>query len=126
MSAFLTYVLPALLPALADGFRGLFARLTNGKGALPQNIDEVIKLMNAQTDRVKALADIDKPTGDTSVWVNNIRALYRYAMITIILLTTIFAVFTKQDVVVVAALLDMSGASMSFIVGERMYLGLKK
>lgn len=40
-------IIPALLPALTDGIRGLIGRFTKGAGAKPQNIDEVIKLGQA-------------------------------------------------------------------------------
>lgn len=126
MSAVATYLLPALVPALTDGLRGLFGRLTQGKGAQPQNVAEVITLMQAQTDRLKALADLDRPAGEISRWVSNTRALFRYAAVACILLATGAAIFTGQDAAVLAVMLDMSGASMSFIIGERMYLGLKR
>ena len=59
MGSLLSLVLPALVPAFADGVRGLFARLTGGAGAQPQSVGEAIQLMEAQTARVKALAELD-------------------------------------------------------------------
>lgn len=124
MTGFLTLILPALLPALSDGIRGLLARVTGSAGAQPQNVGEAIQLMQAQTERARALAELDRPTGDISRWVADLRAVYRYAAITGIWGVTVAAVFTHQPSEVLAPLLDMSGASMSFIIGERMYLGL--
>jgi len=77
LSILLTTLLPALVPAVSDGIRGVVSRLTGGAGAKPQNIDEVIKLMAAETEKLKALAQLDTPTGTISVWVGNIRALQR-------------------------------------------------
>lgn len=119
-------LLPALVPALADGLRGLFARFTQGKGAQPQNVAETIQLMQAQTDRVKALAEIDALSPNASAWVANLRGAFRYCAVGGILLTTMVAVLVKAEPGSVAVLLELSGASMSFIIGERMYLGLKK
>lgn len=114
------------LPALADGLRGLFARFTQGKGAQPQNIDEQIKLMVAQTDRVKALADIDALSPNASPWVADLRGAFRYVAVGAILLSTMIGTLAHVDPAALSVLLDLSGASMAFIIGERMYLGLKK
>lgn len=121
-----TLILPALVPAVADGLRGLFARFTNGKGAQPQNVQEQINLMQAQTERVKALAEIDALSPNASKWVADLRGAFRYVAVGGILLTTLIATLTKADAAALVVLLDLSGASMAFIIGERMYLGLKK
>ena len=127
MGGLLSLILPAVVPALTDGVRGIFAKFTGGAGGTPQNVDERIKLMVAETDRLKALADIDKPSGEPSLWVVNIRAIFRYAAITMIWLATIVAIFTPTvDTSITLMLLDLSGACMSFVIGERMYLSLKK
>lgn len=121
----LAMLLPALVPALSDGVRGIVAKLTGSAGALPQNVGETIQLMNAQTDRVRALAELDKPTGEVSRWVSDFRAIFRYGAIIGIFALTASAIYTDQNEAIVLILLDMSGASMSFIIGERMYLRLK-
>lgn len=126
-SGLASLIFPALMPTLADGIRGLFAKVTGGAGGTPQNVDERIKLMEAETARLQALAEIDKPSGEPSRWVTDIRAIFRYAAILIIWFATIFAVFTpsiEQNIVLM--MLDLSGACMSFVIGERMYLSLKK
>ncbi len=121
-----TLIVPALVPAIADGFRGLLARFTQGRGAQPQNVDEQIKLMQAQTDRVKALAEVDALAPNAAAWVANLRGSFRYVAVGVVLLTTLVATLCKADPEALLVLLDLSGASMSFIIGERMYLGLKK
>jgi hypothetical protein len=127
MGGLLSLILPAVVPALTDGVRGIFAKFTGGAGGTPQNVDERIKLMVAETDRLKALADIDKPSGEPSLWVVNIRAIFRYAAITLIWVATIVAIFTPTVATATTLiLLDLSGACMSFVIGERMYLSLKK
>lgn len=126
MGSLLTLILPAIVPALTDGVRGLIAKFTGNGGAQPQNVAETIQLMQAQTDRVRALAEIDKPTGDVSPWVADLRASFRYFAILLIWVTTAAAIFAQVDKALVLVLLDMTGASMSFIIGERMYLSLKK
>lgn len=126
-SGLASLIFPALLPAVTDGLRGIFAKVTGGAGGTPQNVNERIQLMEAETKRLQALAEIDKPSGEPSGWVTDVRAIFRYAAITIIWLATIGAVFNSsvpENFTIM--LLDLSGACMSFVIGERMYLTLKK
>jgi hypothetical protein len=118
---------PALLPALTDGVRGIFAKFTKGAGGNPVNVTERIQLMQAETARLQALAEIDKPAGEPSLWVNNLRSSFRYIAIIIIWLATVGAVFTPTvPEPITLIMLDLSGACMSFVIGERMYLTLRK
>ena len=118
---------PALIPALTDGVRGIFAKFTGGAGGTPQNVSERIQLMQAETARLSALAEIDKPVGEPSLWVNNLRSSFRYLAIIVIWFATIGAVFTPTvPEGITLIMLDLSGACMSFVIGERMYLTLRK
>jgi hypothetical protein len=127
MGSLMSLILPALVPAVTDGVRGLFAKLTGGAGGTPQNMQERIQLIQAETEKLKALSALDMPTGEPSKWIIDLRAAYRYIIITIILITTIFVVYSPSVQTSIALIfLDMTGACMSFIIGERMYLGLKK
>lgn len=125
MSA-LTMLLPALVPVISDAVRGIIARITGGAGAVPQNIDEKIRLMGAEVERIKALAALDAPSENISTWVADLRGSFRYLAVSGIVVATLAGVFAKIDPMALAMLLDMTGASMSFIIGERMYLGLRK
>ena len=118
---------PALLPALTDGVRGIFAKFTGGAGGAPQNVTERIQLMQAESSRLQALAEIDKPIGEPDNWVTNLRSSFRYIAIIIIWIATVGAVFTPTvPEAITLILLDLSGACMSFVIGERMYLTLRK
>lgn len=127
LSGLATLIFPALMPALTDGVRGIFAKFTGGAGGTPQNVNERIQLMQAETERLKALAEIDKPSGEPSKWVTDLRSSFRYVAIFIIWTATIAAVFSSSiPETIVIMMLDLSGACMSFVIGERMYLTLKK
>ena len=76
----LTTAVPALIPALGDAIRGGVAKLTGSAGAKPQNVDEQISLMQADTDRLRAIAELDKPHGNISQWVADLRASSRYLL----------------------------------------------
>lgn len=127
MGGILGLILPALVPAFTDGVRGIFAKFTGGAGGTPQNMQERIQLIQAETEKLKALAALDTPSGEPSKWIVNLRACYRYVIITFILLATIFVVYSPGiQLGIVSVFLDMTGACMSFIIGERMYLSIKK
>jgi hypothetical protein len=118
---------PALIPALTDGVRGIFAKFTGGAGGTPQNINERIQLMQAETARLSALAEIDKPVGEPDKWVTNLRTSFRYVAIILIWVATVAAIFTPTiPEGITLIMLDLSGACMSFVIGERMYLTLRK
>ncbi|SOD41600.1 hypothetical protein [Nitrosovibrio sp. Nv4] len=123
--AILGMILPALLPMLTDGFRGLFARLTGGAGGTPQNMTERIQLMEAETRKLAALADLDRPSGEVSRWVADLRASFRYVAICAIWIVTGVAVISGAAEAYTLVLLDLSGMCMSFVIGERFYLKLK-
>ena len=126
MSSVLSLIFPAVLPVLADGVRGVFAKITGGAGGNPQNVGERIQLMQAETERLKAMAEIDRPAGEPSQLVVDMRASFRYVAILIIWIATIVAVFSDVPHEFTLVLLDLSGATMSFVIGERMYLTLRK
>ena len=126
-SGIASLIFPALMPALTDGVRGIFAKFTGGAGGTPQNVNERIQLMQAETARLEALAKIDQPSGEPSRWVTDLRSSFRYIAIITIWLATFIAVFTPSVATeITLMMLDLSGACMSFVIGERMYLSLKK
>ena len=128
MGSLISLILPALVPAFADGARGLIAKFTGGAGGQPQNVQERIELMQAEAAKLQAIAALDTPTGQPSQWIVDLRAAFRYVIISAILIFTGVSLYFT-DIIgasVVSVLLDMSGCAMSFVIGERMYLTLKK
>lgn len=122
----LTTLVPALVPTFADGIRGVIGRITGGAGAQPQNVDERIKLMVADTDRLKALAELDKPAGDISRWVADLRASFRYILAAIVIVAAIASMYipgVPQENIELAW--DMARSVWSFIFGERMLTYVK-
>lgn len=121
----LSLILPAFIPTIADSVRAVVGKFTGAAGAQPQNVDEAIRLMEAQTARVQALAELDKMPDGASKWVINLRGSYRYIVVSIVELVTLVAVFSGVDSVVMVALLDLAGACMVLIIGERMHINLR-
>jgi hypothetical protein len=123
--SFLTMIFPALVPAITDGARGLIAKFTGNAGASPQNVAETIQLMEAQTKRVQALAELDKLPDGADKWVINLRGAFRYVVCGGVVASAVAGTYARVDPVFLALLYDLSGASMSFIIGERMYINLR-
>jgi hypothetical protein len=88
----LATMLPALLPALSDGARAVFNRITKGKGAQPANVAEVVQLMQAENERLRVLQQMDAP-GEVHKWVSDFRALERPALATLVLAAYAGSVF---------------------------------
>ena len=130
-------VLPALLPAVADGLKGVFQKFFGG--TKPVNVDEQIKLMQAETEKLRVIAELDKPSDKISVWVADLRASFRYLAAGFILISTMmFVAFyfflvtnDPKNVALVTLmpvldiLLQLSASVFSFMFGDRLYLGLK-
>ncbi len=127
MASVLALVIPALIPALADGIRGVFGKLTGGAGAKPQTVEEQIKLMAAENERLKAVAELDKPAENISPWVADLRASFRYIAAGVIIMAAVSTLYTpKIDTALFEAIWNLAGSVFSFMFGDRMYLKFTK
>ncbi len=127
MASVLSLVIPALIPALADGIRGVFGRLTGGAGAKPQSVEEQIKLMAAENERLKAVAELDKPAENISPWVADLRASFRYIAAGVIIMGAVSTLYMpKLDTALFEAIWNLAGSVFSFMFGDRMYLKFVK
>lgn len=118
-------VIPALLPVMGDGIRAVFNRFTGGAGAKPANVNEVIALMTAETDRLKALAEIDA-AGNVSTWVANIRALQRPVAVMLIILGYLYSVAAAAPEHVVADMATYAQMVTFYLFGDRSYAYMKR
>jgi hypothetical protein len=118
-------IFPALVPAITDGARAIIGKFTGSAGAQPQNVQEAIQLMEAQTKRVQALAELDKLPDGAASWVINLRGAFRYVVTGGVVLAAVAGTYGTLNPVFLGLLYDLAGASMSFIIGERMYLNIR-
>jgi hypothetical protein len=122
----LEVLLPALLPAATDGVRALINKFTGGSGAKPSNPDDVVKLMEAETKRLKALAELEGG-GTTYEWVEAVRKLQRPAYGLLAILSYIYAVNSgdvlPETTAEMAQWVQMFGF---YLFGDRTYMYLKK
>lgn len=126
MGALVT-ILPALLPAFTDGIRGIIGRFTGGAGARPQNVGEVLQLMQADTARLQALSTLDAPPGNVSVWVANIRALQRPVAVLLVIGGYLYALSAAKQLPAgtLDSLSQYAQMVTFYLFGDRSYTYLK-
>jgi hypothetical protein len=114
------------MPAIGDGLRGAIAKLTGSAGAQPQNIGEVIQLMNAEVERLKVLAQLDSG-GETYRWVEAIRKLQRPLIAMVVLIAwALAAIGGYGGQVALDITTQLAQIVFSYLFGERAYLATKK
>jgi hypothetical protein len=126
MSALAAIIVPALIPAVSDVVRGIIAKFTGGAGAVPQNVDEEIRLMEAKTKNLQALAELDKPSGTISQWVADLRASFRYVAAGVVVLAAVSTLYVPVPIEAADLAWQAAQSAWSFIFGERLYMYLKR
>ena len=124
----LATVLPAFIPGLADGLKMIFSKITGISMGEPKTFGEKLELEKLSIEKMKALAELDKPYGTISQWVSNLRASFRYLSVGAIIIATLIYCFLPtpyQNPAVLSFLSQLSGSATFFIIGDRVYLGIK-
>ena len=112
-------VIASLVPVTVDAVKKFIDRKIGGVS--PRTVDEEIKLQEAETNRINALAALDNPYGTPSQWVVDLRASSRYlaALIVIVIgLTTFFIAGIPSSVTELAA--DAVSIAFGFLLGSRL------
>lgn len=109
-----------ILPAIIDLIKGGAGAI--GRKFLGISVEDQIKLEQSQTDKLKALAELDNPHGTPSQWVVDTRAIYRYIAATALIATGGILVILNPANALAYTLIEMP---FGFIFGERMWLGFK-
>ena len=112
-------ILTALLPIAQDGVRAVINRFTGNAGAQPANTDEAIRLIEAETQRLQAIAQIDTPTGDVSRWVNDLRSLQRPIAAGMILLAYWYTLIAVVDVQIQMTVANLAASVVFYLFGDR-------
>ena len=118
-----TILASLIAPAAVDMFKNLFAAVSRRWVGL--SVDDQIKLENANIERLKALAQLDNPNGTPSQWVVDLRGASRY--VATVLAIGVGAVMMLKATTPELEVLGFELVAMpvSFLFGERMYLGFK-
>lgn len=128
LETILATVLPGLIPVALDAVKMVFSKITGVSMGEPKSFAERKELYGAETERLKTLADLDRPSGNISGWVADLRASFRYICVGLIVIVTLvyallYQVIGNKEVWVVLS--QLSGSATFFIIGDRVYLGLK-
>jgi len=129
LDVILATVLPLFGPVVIDGVKMLFQKITGISMGEPKSFQEKVEWEKLGIDKLKAMAQLDNPFGDVSRWVADLRASFRYIAVGLILIITlIYCLFlgAKADKDVFNLLAQLSGSALFFILGDRVYIGLKK
>lgn len=111
-------ILTALLPAIIDIIKRAADRIITGR---PLSTDDEIRLMEAEARKLKALAELDVPPENLPPWAATIRALYRYAFCTLVLIMTFILQITKTQPEFQIYWLDLTAGVAFFLIGHRTY-----
>jgi len=121
-----TIVASVVLPAVIDLVKGGASAIS--RKFIGLSVEDEIKLGNQQVEKLKAIAALDNPHGTPSQWVIDVRAVYRYAAATLVILigcaVTFYAAQTNNQSLLLLGI-ELIGFPFGFIFGERMWLGFK-
>lgn len=117
----------ALVPVAAESIKQLIVRWTGGVRAT--SVDEQIRLMKAESDRLQALAALDQPGGTPSQWVIDLRASARYIGALSVIAVGIGSLYVADlpELVRITAL-EAANIAFGFLFGSRIAAnwGVKK
>jgi len=118
-------ILSAFIPAVSDGIRGLINKWTGGAGAQPANVEEAVKLIDADIRRLETLAKMDS-VGNTSQWVNNFRALMRPSVGALIVVFWGSTLYIQMDGALVDIAANLASSVVFYLFGDRTYMHFKR
>jgi len=109
----------ALVPVAAESVKQLIVRWTGG--VKPASVDEQIRLMKAESDRLTALAALDQPGGTPSQWVVDLRASARYIGALSVIAVGIGSLYVGElpEAVRITAL-EAANIAFGFLFGSRL------
>lgn len=109
----------ALVPVAAESIKQLIVRWTGG--VRPASVDEQIRLMKAESDRLQALAALDQPGGTPSQWVIDLRASARYVGALSVIAVGIGSLYVSElpELVRITAL-EAANIAFGFLFGSRL------
>lgn len=115
----------ALVPVAAESVKQILTRFIGG--VRPTTVDEQIRLMKAESDRLSALAALDQPGGTPSQWVIDLRASARYLGALSVIAVGIGSLYINElpESVRITAL-EAANIAFGFLFGSRITAGWKK
>lgn len=129
LESLLLSAMSAFIPVAIDGAKGLFNRIAGGAQAEPANFAELLQMQKLEIEKLQAIASLDAPAGQVSLWVSNLRASMRYLSAALILgvwaLVAIISIWVPVADEIVQWIGTMASSVMFFLFGDRVYMNLK-
>lgn len=117
-------VVGALVPVGIEGVKQVFARFFGGVRAT--SVDEQIKLDANEIEKIKALAELDKPIGNPSQWVVDLRASARYVGALLVIAVGVSTLYIQIDKTVQSLALEAANIAFGFLFGSRIVANLSR
>lgn len=119
-----TTIISAFAPAAVEGIKQLIVRFTGGVRAT--TVAEQLQLDNADIERLKAIAALDKVEGNPSQWVVDLRASARYVGALVTILCGIGVLFIPEiDLTVKVIAMEAASVCFGFLFGQRIMVNLQ-
>jgi hypothetical protein len=110
-------IVGALVPVGIEGIKQAITRFMGGVKAT--TVDEQIKLDANEVDKIKALAELDKPIGLPSQWVVDLRASARYLGALGVIAAGILTLYIPVSPIVQGLALEAANVAFGFLFGSR-------
>ena len=117
-------IIGALVPVGIEGIKQVMARFFGGVKAT--SIEDQIKLDNSEVEKIKALAELDKPIGQPSQWVVDLRASARYIGALTVISVGISTLYVPVEPEIKVIALEAANIAFGFLFGSRILAGFKK
>jgi hypothetical protein len=114
----------ALIPVLAEGGKQALSRWMGG--VRPTSVDEQIRLDQNEVERLKALADLDRPIGEPSQWVVDLRASARYLGALTLIGVGISTLYVPVPEMIQKLAMEAANIAFGFLFGSRIVAGWKR
>jgi len=117
-------IIGALVPVGIEGIKQAMTRFFGGVKAT--SIDDQIKLDNNEVEKIKALAELDKPIGQPSQWVVDLRASARYIGALAVIGVGISTLYVPVEPEIKVIALEAANIAFGFLFGSRILAGFRK
>jgi hypothetical protein len=117
-------ILAALVPvgveAAKQGLTSLFG------GPKPTTLQERIELERLEIDRLRAVAELDRPVGEPSQWVVDLRASARYVAALVVIFAGLASVYVTTSIEITSVAIEAANIAFGFLFGARLAAGMRK
>jgi hypothetical protein len=117
-------IIGALVPVGIEGIKQVMTRFFGGVKAT--SIEDQIKLDNNEVEKIKALAELDRPIGQPSQWVVDLRASARYIGALAVIGVGISTLYVPVEPEIKVIALEAANIAFGFLFGSRILAGFRK